>query len=118
MLPLPSESGPGVGDYLFGTGDGTVPMDIGLAPTKLQPGVYGLADSSMRRDPSELALAWALGGLEVTHVSLFDGSVQGIHRKDKAAFSFQGHPEASPGPHDAAPLFDHFIELMTARQEG
>lgn len=56
--------------------------------------------------------------LEVTHVSLFDGSVQGIHRKDKAAFSFQGHPEASPGPHDAAPLFDHFIELMTARQEG
>ena len=61
MLPLPSESGPGVGDYLFGTGDGTVPMDIGLAPTKLQPGVYGLADSSTRRDPSELALAWALG---------------------------------------------------------
>jgi carbamoyl-phosphate synthase small subunit len=56
--------------------------------------------------------------LEVTHVSLFDGSVQGIHRKDKAAFSFQGHPEASPGPHDAAPLFNHFIELMTARQEG
>ncbi|MDG0979093.1 MAG: glutamine-hydrolyzing carbamoyl-phosphate synthase small subunit [Halieaceae bacterium] len=56
--------------------------------------------------------------LEVTHVSLFDRSVQGIHRKDKAAFSFQGHPEASPGPHDAAPLFDHFIELMTARQEG
>jgi carbamoyl-phosphate synthase small subunit len=56
--------------------------------------------------------------LDVTHVSLFDGSVQGIHRKDKAAFSFQGHPEASPGPHDAAPLFDHFIELMTARQEG
>lgn len=50
--------------------------------------------------------------LRVTHVSLFDGSLQGIHRTDKAAFSFQGHPEASPGPHDAAPLFDHFIELM------
>lgn len=50
--------------------------------------------------------------LRATHVSLFDGSLQGIHRTDKAAFSFQGHPEASPGPHDAAPLFDHFIELI------
>lgn len=50
--------------------------------------------------------------LRTTHKSLFDGSLQGIHRTDKAAFSFQGHPEASPGPHDAAPLFDHFIELI------
>ena len=50
--------------------------------------------------------------LRATHVSLFDSSLQGIHRTDKPAFSFQGHPEASPGPHDAAPLFDHFIELM------
>ncbi len=54
--------------------------------------------------------------LKATHVSLFDGSLQGIHRTDKPAFSFQGHPEASPGPHDAAPLFDHFIELMQARK--
>lgn len=54
--------------------------------------------------------------LRVTHKSLFDGTTQGIHRNDKPAFSFQGHPEASPGPHDAAPLFDHFIELMTARK--
>lgn len=50
--------------------------------------------------------------LTATHNSLFDGSLQGIHRTDKPAFSFQGHPEASPGPHDAAPLFDHFIELI------
>lgn len=50
--------------------------------------------------------------LKATHRSLFDGTLQGIHRTDKPAFSFQGHPEASPGPHDAAPLFDHFIELM------
>ncbi len=50
--------------------------------------------------------------LEVTHVSLFDKSLQGIHRTDKPAFSFQGHPEASPGPHEAADLFDHFIELI------
>jgi len=55
--------------------------------------------------------------LRTTHCSLFDGSLQGIHRTDKAAFSFQGHPEASPGPHDAAPLFDHFFELMLARQK-
>ena len=54
--------------------------------------------------------------LKATHVSLFDGSLQGIHRTDKPAFSFQGHPEASPGPHDAAPLFDHFIELIEARK--
>ena len=50
--------------------------------------------------------------LRTTHKSLFDGSLQGIHRTDKPAFSFQGHPEASPGPHDAAPLFDHFIDLI------
>ena len=53
--------------------------------------------------------------LEATHKSLFDGSLQGIHRTDKPAFSFQGHPEASPGPHDAAGLFDHFVELMAER---
>ena len=50
--------------------------------------------------------------LKATHRSLFDGSLQGIHRTDKPAFGFQGHPEASPGPHDVAPLFDHFIELI------
>ena len=54
--------------------------------------------------------------LVATHRSLFDGSLQGIHRTDKPAFSFQGHPEASPGPHEAAVLFDHFIELMEAKR--
>lgn len=53
--------------------------------------------------------------LEATHKSLFDGSLQGIRRTDKPAYSFQGHPEASPGPHDVAPLFDEFIRLMEAR---
>lgn len=51
-----------------------------------------------------------------THRSLFDGTLQGIEHKDKPAFSFQGHPEASPGPHDVAPLFDRFIDLMRERQ--
>jgi carbamoyl-phosphate synthase small subunit len=50
--------------------------------------------------------------LRSTHVSLFDGSLQGIARTDAPAFSFQGHPEASPGPHDVSYLFDRFIQLM------
>jgi carbamoyl-phosphate synthase small subunit len=54
--------------------------------------------------------------LAATHRSLFDGSLQGIHRTDRPAFGFQGHPEASPGPHDVAGLFDHFIELMQERR--
>jgi carbamoyl-phosphate synthase small subunit len=53
--------------------------------------------------------------VRVTHVSLFDGSLQGMARTDVPAFSFQGHPEASPGPHDVAYLFDRFISLMEAR---
>ncbi|SDK39248.1 carbamoyl-phosphate synthase small subunit [Methylophilus rhizosphaerae] len=50
--------------------------------------------------------------IKVTHVSLFDGSLQGIARTDKPAFSFQGHPEASPGPQEMSVLFDRFIQLM------
>jgi carbamoyl-phosphate synthase small subunit len=50
--------------------------------------------------------------LRVTHVSLFDGSIQGLARTDRPAFCFQGHPEASPGPHDIGYLFDRFVELM------
>ena len=51
-------------------------------------------------------------GLRVTHRSLFDQTIQGVERTDAPAFSFQGHPEASPGPHDVAPLFDRFIAMM------
>jgi carbamoyl-phosphate synthase small subunit len=54
--------------------------------------------------------------VKATHISLFDGTLQGIHLTDKPAFSFQGHPEASPGPHDIAPIFDHFVELIEARK--
>lgn len=53
--------------------------------------------------------------LAVTHRSLFDDTLQGIERTDRPAFSFQGHPEASPGPHEASELFDHFIDLMQQR---
>jgi carbamoyl-phosphate synthase small subunit len=54
--------------------------------------------------------------IKVTHVSLFDGSLQGIARTDQPAFSFQGHPEASPGPHEMSELFDQFITLMQNRK--
>ena len=54
--------------------------------------------------------------LRVTHVSLFDGSIQGLARTDRPAFCFQGHPEASPGPHDIRPLFDRFIALMAQQR--
>jgi carbamoyl-phosphate synthase small subunit len=53
--------------------------------------------------------------LRATHVSLFDGTLQGLARTDKPAFCFQGHPEASPGPHDIAYLFDRFIKLMAEK---
>ncbi|MCC4287770.1 MULTISPECIES: glutamine-hydrolyzing carbamoyl-phosphate synthase small subunit [Halomonadaceae] len=54
--------------------------------------------------------------VRATHRSLFDGTLQGIERTDRPAFSFQGHPEASPGPRDVAPLFDRFIAMMQARR--
>ncbi|MFT5349696.1 MAG: carbamoyl-phosphate synthase small subunit [Planctomycetota bacterium] len=51
-----------------------------------------------------------------THRSLFDGTLQGLHHTELPAFGFQGHPEASPGPHDVLPLFEHFIELMESNR--
>jgi carbamoyl-phosphate synthase small subunit len=60
-------------------------------------------------DPTDLPAT-----LRVTHRSLFDQSIQGLVRTDVPAFCFQGHPEASPGPHDIGPLFDRFIALMLA----
>ena len=56
--------------------------------------------------------------VEATHRSLFDGTLQGIRFKDRPAFSFQGHPEASPGPHDLLPLFENFIRLMDQQKKS
>jgi carbamoyl-phosphate synthase small subunit len=53
---------------------------------------------------------------KVTHVSLFDGTLQGFELTDRPAFCFQGHPEASPGPHDILELFDKFISLMSGQK--
>jgi len=56
--------------------------------------------------------------VQVTHRSLFDGTLQGIALTDRAAFSFQGHPEASPGPHDVSPLFERFTAAMIRRLQA
>ena len=56
--------------------------------------------------------------VRATHVSLFDGSLQGIERTDRPAFCFQGHPEASPGPHDIGYLFDRFVDDDGAKQDS
>ncbi len=58
------------------------------------------------------------GNIRATHRSLFDGSLQGVRFTDRKAFGFQGHPEASPGPHDIAPLFDEFVALMGSVRRG
>lgn len=55
--------------------------------------------------------------LQVTHRSLFDQSLQGIQHKEKPALGFQGHPEASPGPHDILVIFDQFISMMKSNQQ-
>jgi carbamoyl-phosphate synthase small subunit len=62
-------------------------------------------------DPNSLP-----ANLRPTHVSLFDGSLQGLARTDAPAFCFQGHPEASPGPHDVSYLFDRFIKMMEQKR--
>jgi carbamoyl-phosphate synthase small subunit len=54
--------------------------------------------------------------LRATHVSLFDGTLQGFELTDRPAFCFQGHPEASPGPHDIVVLFDKFMSLMASKK--
>jgi carbamoyl-phosphate synthase small subunit len=55
--------------------------------------------------------------VRATHRSLFDGSLQGLELTDRPAFSFQGHPEASPGPHDLRPLFERFVVMMEQRHQ-
>jgi carbamoyl-phosphate synthase small subunit len=58
------------------------------------------------------------GILRPTHRSLFDGSLQGVERTDCMAMGFQGHPEASPGPHDLLPLFGRFIDMMRSKRSS
>ena len=95
----------------------------GAKTVKMKFGHHGANHPVLDRDTGQVLITSQNHGFAVdattlpattriTHVSLFDGSVQGIARTDRPAFSFQGHPEASPGPHDIAYLFDAFVKLM------
>ena len=98
----------------------------GARTVKMKFGHHGANHPVLDRDTGQVLITSQNHGFAVdaatlppnariTHVSLFDGSLQGIARTDRPAFSFQGHPEASPGPHDLLYLFDRFIQLMAKR---
>ena len=94
--------------FLSGSGSGSnATLERGVPPS------LGSFPCGFAVDPDSLPST-----LRVTHKSLFDHSIQGIAHIDRPAFGFQGHPEASPGPHDAAPLFDHFIALIIQHTEA
>ena len=95
----------------------------GAATVKMKFGHHGANHPVIDRDTGQVLITSQNHGFAVdaatlkpntriTHVSLFDGSLQGIARTDRPAFGFQGHPEASPGPHDLGYLFDRFVKMM------
>jgi carbamoyl-phosphate synthase small subunit len=95
----------------------------GAKTSKMKFGHHGANHPVLDRDTGQVLITSQNHGFavdastlpttaRVTHVSLFDRSLQGIARTDRPAFSFQGHPEASPGPHDISYLFDRFVKLM------
>jgi carbamoyl-phosphate synthase small subunit len=98
----------------------------GARTVKMKFGHHGANHPVLDRDTGQVLItsqnhgfavdaATLPANVRVTHVSLFDGSLQGISRTDRPAFSFQGHPEASPGPHDLLYLFDRFVHLMARK---
>ncbi len=108
-----------LGHQLLGLASGAVTEKMKFGHHGANHPVQDLQNGSVLITSQNHGFAVAEAGLpsnlRITHKSLFDHSLQGIARTDKAAFGFQGHPEASPGPHDAAPLFDHFMTLIAAR---
>lgn len=109
-----------LGHQLLGLASGAQTVKMKFGHHGANHPVQSLADKTVMISSQNHGFAIDEGSLpetlEATHKSLFDGSLQGIRRTDKPAFSFQGHPEASPGPRDVAPLFDEFIELIKAAQ--
>jgi carbamoyl-phosphate synthase small subunit len=98
-------------------------LAVGAKTVKMKFGHHGANHPVLDRETGQVLITSQNHGFAVdaatlpatariTHVSLFDGSLQGIALTDRPAFSFQGHPEASPGPHDVGPLFDQFVKLM------
>jgi carbamoyl-phosphate synthase small subunit len=101
-------------------------LAVGAKTLKMKFGHHGANHPVLDKDTGQVLITSQNHGfavdastlpanVRVTHVSLFDGSLQGIALTDHPAFGFQGHPEASPGPHDLAYLFDRFIALMDKR---
>jgi carbamoyl-phosphate synthase small subunit len=101
-------------------------LAAGARTVKMKFGHHGANHPVLDRDTGQVLITSQNHGfavdaatlpstMRVTHVSLFDGSLQGIVRTDRPAFGFQGHPEASPGPHDIGYLFDRFVKLMETK---
>jgi carbamoyl-phosphate synthase small subunit len=101
-------------------------LAIGAKTTKMKFGHHGANHPVLDKDTGQVLITSQNHGFavdaatlpknaRVTHVSLFDGTLQGFALTDKPAFSFQGHPEASPGPHDLGYLFDRFVKMMEKR---
>jgi len=101
-------------------------LAVGARTVKMKFGHHGANHPVLDKDTGQVLITSQNHGFavdastlpataRVTHVSLFDGSLQGIALADKPAFSFQGHPEASPGPHDLGYLFDRFVKMMDQR---
>lgn len=108
-----------LGHQLLGLACGARSMKMKFGHHGANHPVQDLADGSVMISSQNHGFAIDESSLPAnirqTHKSLFDGTLQGIHHTEFPAFSFQGHPEASPGPHDVAPLFDHFIDLIDAQ---
>ena len=111
-----------LGHQLLGLASGarTVKMKFGHhgANHPVQDLATGKVFISTRTTASRWTKARCPRTCKATFRSLFDGSLQGLERTDKPAFSFQGHPEASPGPHDMQPMFEQFLYLMVKRLQA
>ena len=112
-----------LGHQLLGLASGAQHREDEIRPSRRQPSGAGSRQRARDDHQPEPRLrgrcrATLPANVRVTHVSLFDGTLQGFARTDRPAFCFQGHPEASPGPHDVDYLFDRFVRLMEKQNKA